>query len=208
MAIVKNVGSFLFLLCVLVGNIYSSSAKQLEVLNKPCMRECDSHFSGESCWSDTFAYYGNNLIKSLVQYANTAHNESLPTLTPEAVNNLVSETLSSTYTNYVKQEKDVRQLIDSLLKEVVDFEKLVGTTAQQMTRSSAFLKDVAQMNYDEARCPTKCETGSLTSWISLFGLFIGLNVASVIFIVAFVIISKLQILKFDKLRATKSKTTK
>jgi hypothetical protein len=49
-----------------------------------------------------------------------------------------------------------------------------------------------------SRCPTKCNYESLTVWIGLFGVFVGLTIASVIFVVAFVLLSKLQIHKFDK----------
>ncbi len=53
-----------------------------------------------------------------------------------------------------------------------------------------------------SKCPTKCNYESLTMWISLFGVFVGLTIASVVFVVAFVLFSKLQIHKFDKQKNT------
>lgn len=33
-------------------------------------RACDTHFSGSACWEKTFTYFSNNIIQSLVDYAN------------------------------------------------------------------------------------------------------------------------------------------
>ena len=54
------------------------------------------------------------------------------------------------------------------------------------------------MNLKEVKCPVKCDKESLTVWISLFGVLTGLTVASIIFIIAYVVFSKLQYRKFDK----------
>ena len=48
------------------------------------------------------------------------------------------------------------------------------------------------------KCPEKCDKSSLTVWISLFGVLVGLTVASILFIVAYVLFSKMQYKKLDK----------
>jgi hypothetical protein len=59
---------------------------------------------------------------------------------------------------------------------------------------------------DWARCPDRCKNDWLTVWISLFGVFIGLTLASIAFIAAYVLFTKVQYKKMEKKLVINSST--
>lgn len=166
---------------------YVLSMDYLAVIEKPCVRQCDSHFSGANCWKNTYDYYINHLLQSIVQYKNAIQ-----------INNLDSVlTLNSTYSSYIAHEDGIVKLLNEFFTVYnVNFrEEIIMDLGKKLIKAE-YVNE--QFPKRESKCPNKCSYESLVVWMSLFGLFIGLTIATVIFVVAFVLISKWQIHKFDK----------
>ncbi len=103
------------------------------------------------------------------------------------------DVLNDTYTSYKSDTDGIEDLINDVMS---DFDDLFWKTVGRLPNKP--VQNPNAMPLKEVKCPEKCKQETLTVWIALFGVLMGLTVASIIFIAAFVIFSKIQYRKFDK----------
>jgi len=105
--------------------------------------------------------------------------------------------------NKFRQELDRFKLIadnerilkDSNMKDfVTDFNNILSVTTKKLLAKSNSQAKFNKMN----KCPDSCSLNALVIWQSLFGCFIGLTLVSIVFVVSFTIVSKIQYQQYDE----------
>ena len=105
------------------------------------------------------------------------------------MNSKMMDVLNETYINYKSDTDGISDFINDVLSE---FDDLFWKTVNKLPNQPI------QGQLKEVKCPEKCKQETLTVWIALFGVLMGLTVASILFVAAFVVFSKIQYRKFDK----------
>jgi hypothetical protein len=85
-------------------------------------RKCDSHFTGEDCWSQTFKHFSNQLAQSLVQYGDV-----LNKLTQSQKLEL-DTVLTKTYQDF-KAGEEIKKFVNDI---VTNFDSIFDETVRRV----------------------------------------------------------------------------